>query len=352
MFGKKQEVIKFEQNSFKANADNNEILFVRVTGVVHRKNAIVEVDPFHDAIVIKGGGDMRYYKSGNYPVFDDKHEVKNWKKGLSVDVIYIAKDTRILIRWGTPNRFSYRDEASNKVISIGANGQCDLCVSNPEQFVRKVVGVKKEFNPTEFQQRFMLTISNRFESIFLRLVEEKHLTYDRFDANKDEIGTAMGKILGEQFEEEWGMSVQNFIVANFNLNAEDTKAIEADAAERRNQERQEKEEEKKQQKLKEYLAEVERLDDKQWEREKYLRQLELQDKEAYYEVLKVIGANQSAQPAKEENKCTRCGATYKPTDKFCPKCGNRVGNLPLTCPKCKKVNEAGALFCSDCGEKL
>ena len=44
-------------------------------------------------------------------------------------------------------------------------------------------------------------------------------------------------------------------------------AIENAAAER-----------KKQEKLKEYLAEIERLDDKQWERDKYLRNLELQKK--------------------------------------------------------------------------
>lgn len=88
----------------------------------------------------------------------------------------------------------------------------------------------------------------------------------------------MGEILSPLFERDWGLCVLNFKIADFDLQDEDMDAVEDAAAEKQRQE-----------KLKEYLAELERLDDKQWEREKYLRQLELQDRAAYYEVLKVIG---------------------------------------------------------------
>ena len=112
MFGfgtKKKQVIKFEQNLCNASVNDNSVLFVRVNDVVTAKDAIIEVPYTHNAFVIKGGGDCRFYKSGNYPVFDNKAEVKNWKTGLSVEVVYIPKETEVLIRWGTPTKVKYRD---------------------------------------------------------------------------------------------------------------------------------------------------------------------------------------------------------------------------------------------------
>lgn len=335
----KNQVIKFEQNLCNAKVDDNEILFVRVNDIVMKKDARFEVPITHDAIVIKGGGDMRYYKSGNYDVFTDKKEAKKWKKGMSVEIIYIPKDTRVLIKWGTPNRLRYRDEASNKVITVGARGEFDVSVTNPEQFFRKVVGVKKEFNLMEFRKRFSETVATEFADIFLKIIDEKHLTYDKFTANKKGIGDSMGDILSPMFERDWGLSVLNFKIADFDLLDEDMEAIEDAAAEQGRQE-----------KLKEYLAELERLDDKQWEREKYLRQLELQDKAAYYEVLKVAGSK--PEEKKEELKCPNCGLEYKPTDKFCPHCGKHVSKEPRICPDCGKANDSAATFCANCGKKL
>lgn len=246
MFSKKKsQIIKFEQNLCNAKVDDNEILFVRVGDIVTDPDARFEVPITHNAIVIKGGGDMRYYKSGNYNVFDDKKDVKKWKSGLSVEIIYIPKDTRVLIKWGTPNRLRYRDEASNKVITVGARGEFDVSVTNAEQFFRKVVGAKKEFNLMEFRKRYSETVATEFADIFLKIIDEKKLTYDKFTANKKLIGESMGTVLSPMFERDWGLSVLNFKIADFDLLDEDLEAIEDFAAEKQ-----------KQEKLKEYLAEV------------------------------------------------------------------------------------------------
>ena len=338
---KKYQIIRFEQNLCNAKLDDNEILFVRVGDVVDNADAKFEVPPTHNALLIKGGGDLRYYKSGTHDVFDDRKEAKQWKKGLSVEVVYIPKDTQVLVKWGTPNRLTYRDEASNHVITIGARGECDISVSNPEQFFRKVVGAKKEFNIMEFKKRYAETIATEFADMFLKVVNDRKLTYDKFDANKKEIAEAMGGLLSAMFEREWGLCVLHFKIAAFDLLDEDKEAIEEFAAEKSRQE-----------KMKEYLAELERLDDKQWEREKYLRQLELEDKAAYYEVLKVIGNRSNVPNLGGELKCPNCGSPYNPSNKFCPKCGKRLSKEPITCPQCGATNDSSSAFCSECGKKL
>ncbi len=333
----KNNIIKFDQNLCNAKVDDNEILFVRVNDVVNSVDAKLEVPITHNAIVIKGGGDLRYYSSGTYDVFDDRKDAKKWKNGLSVEVIYIPKDTQVLIRWGTPNRLRYRDNASNKVITVGARGEFDVSVSNPEMFYRKVVGAKKEFDLMAFKKRFSETVASEFADMFLRIVEENNLTYDKFTANKKLIGEKLEVILNELFNDHWGLNVLHFKIADFDLLDEDMDAIEDSAAE-----------EKKQQKLREYLSDLERLDDKEWERKKYLRQLELQDKAAYYEVLKVIG---NPLP-REEIKCPDCNYVCKASDKFCPNCGKKLSKEPIICPKCGHSNSGEAKFCVECGKNL
>ena len=348
MFSKKPQIIKFDQNLCHAKVDDNEVLFVRVNGYVDDKNAMFEVPPTHSAYVIKGGGDERYYKSGTYDVFDNKKEVKAWKKGLSVDIIYIPNTPSVKVLWGTFEKFKYRDEASNKVVNVGARGYIFVTITNSQQFYKKIVGVKKEFDLKEFKKNFAGNVVNYFSDYFLKVVKQEKLTYDQFDAYKLDIGNKVGKLISENFERDWGIGITNFVIEWVGIDEEDSQAVEDFAAEAQ-----------KQKKLKEYLQELERLDDKQWEREKYLRQLEMEDKAAYYEVLKVIGhppvggaasANGVHTPA--TTFCPHCGAEIKGGDIFCSKCGKRVVKETVVCPKCGKTNESDATFCATCGTKL
>ena len=156
--------------------------------------------------------------------------------------------------------------------------------------------------------------------------------------------------LSPLFEREWGLSVLNFKIADFDLDEEDVKAMEQVVIDAEIKAKQDAEEIKSEAKLEKYLKELERLDDKQWEREKYLSNLQMHDKVAYYEVLKVIGNNDNKE--KSINKCPHCGLEHDSTAIFCAHCGKRVSKAPISCPDCGKVNSFDATFCSHCGKKL
>ena len=338
LFSKKQQVIKFDQNICNASVNDNSVLFVRVNGTVERKDAILEVPFTHSAFVIKGGGDCRYYKSGTYPVFDDKNEIRAWRNGISVEVVYIPKETSVLIRWGTPNKVMYKDPISYKVIEVGARGQFGVSITNPEQFFRKIVGATKEFDLARFSQRFSALVVDEFADVFLTVVHANNITYDVFDAKRKVIATKIGEVLSEKFTNDYGIGLVDFIIESFNISDEDINKIESVA-----------EEEKRERKLKEYLAELERLDDKQWEREKYLLEIKQNDREAYYEVLKVVGSKEPAN--KGGNFCPKCGHSVETNQGFCSACGNKLVAASNVC-SCGHVNDGSAAFCAACGKKL
>ncbi len=324
LFRKKQQIINFSQELLtKSIADNNEVLFIRSENVVKDPNAIIIIPQTHNALVIKGGGDARYYKSGNHRLFDDKSEIRAWKKGIPVEVIYFMKDTRVSISWGTPRPILYRDKVSGKTVNVGASGDACLVIENPEQFYKRIVGFKKEYNIDDFSSRFRSIVSDCFVAEFLGIVDSLNLTYDRFDLQRANVASAMQNKLSLDFAENWGVTVERFTIQAFMVDKKDIAAVEGftESTIRKKQ-------------LGEYLRELERLDNKQWEREKYFRRLEAEDRAAYYELLKVIGTSRKNNTApKTEDpdnskaglvRCWRCRELVSENSVYCPKCGEKI----------------------------
>ena len=345
-FKKEYQVIKCNPQIIEEFKEDNSILFVKVSEIVNTKNAILEVADTMNALVIKGGGDCRFYKSGNYPLFDSGKEVKDWKKGLSVDIIYMPKDTRLPISWGTKNRASYRDRISNKVVEIGARGSFDVCIAEgrAEQFYRRIIGVQRVFDKEAMEMRCREMVMEKFFECFFTVLDEQQLTYDQFSsAAARTISPRVGKAMTEKLRDYCGIEVTNFLIEEIFMPDKFKEQIEGVTEEAARRER-----------LKEYLAELERLDDKQWEREKYLRQHELQDKAAYYEVLKVIGnKNVSVSDNANAKYCPHCSHPNTGNGNFCTKCGRPMTeSVTVTCPSCGTNNAGTSRFCSACGYQL
>lgn len=352
MFSKLQ-IIKLDQlltntlNDEEEHNYNEDLLFLRVSDEITSKKVTVEINDNYCAYIIKGGSDVRYYEKGPVEIFDNRSEVKDWKKGFSVDVIYMPKKPTFKVNWGTQAPFKYRDEASNKVVKVTANGILEeFEITNSMQFYGKIIGMRKKLTVGEFKKRFIEVINDDFVNVFLKTIKELKLTYDQFDEAKKEISERVWNVLGSYFENSFGCTFHRFIIRQVGISEDDENAIEESAAEKA-----------KQKKMQEYLAELERLEDKQWEREKYLRNLELQDKAAYYEVLKVIGhpkgGDNGAKTAKPATVyCPHCGAVVKMGDIYCSLCGKRVVKQKKTCPHCGKINEEESVFCTNCGTKL
>lgn len=342
LFNKKPQVIKFDQNMCNAKVDDNDVLFVRVNSIVEKKDALVEVPMTHVALLIKGGGDMRLLESGNYKVFDSRSEVGDWKKGLSVEVVYMPKETDIVICWGTPERFIYRDPYSLKTVNIGARGQFGINITNHEQFFKKLVGAKKEFSREDFEERVLSAVVNEFCDVFCEVAHAKELTYEEFTSDKKMIAALIAPILNKGFDERWGIELSNFIIDSINLAEGEADKLE-DYFEGNRKE------------LRDALndaarrAENERIDDKNWEREKYLRELELRDKANMYGAIKDSQAN--SRP-KAGSFCSGCGAEMPHGAAFCTACGKAKEGSKVICKVCGAENASGAKFCQKCGKPL
>lgn len=341
---KKHQIIELKINN---NDYENMVVFKRETCSVEGRDAQLKVPGYYQAYMVKNG-ERRMYEEGVHNVFDDTKDAKQWRAGFTVDVIYMLKEASSKSTWAVKRDvLFYRDQMSNKVINVGIRGEFDASIANHEQFIRRFIGPLTEVDMDMVKERLRSTIGMHAVDLFAHTVDKLGISYDRFNLERVTISNAMKERISPLILEESGLSLNRFTIDEFFMLDEDKQKVEEIIEEQIAEQR----ELKREAKLKEYLAELERLDDKQWEREKYLKQLEQEDNLAYYDVLKAIGKQELASK-KGANFCPKCGHSCETTDEFCPNCGNRTGRAASICPQCGKVISSSDAYCGGCGTKL
>ncbi len=323
----------------------NNDLFTRKSCTDLDKDAQVIVEETHSAILIKDGEMVNTLSGGRYPIYEKKD-----KHILKVDVIYMSKTAKLKVFWGTINKLNVKDPQTNLTIEVGANGEFEVQIKEPRKFYLELVGADKTFTVDKLKERLQGRVLNEIEPLIAKTMREENLAYYDLAEKKQIIAKNIMPELVKMFEREYGLTMFSFIISKIFIPQEYIDKIEKELANRKAEEKAEKT-------AKEYAAELERLADKQWERELLLKQLEDKNYEKYLEVCKILGwESRGRSESKSSNNtfCTECGHQVHPGDKFCPGCGKPVGKKVVQgeCPKCKKVNAPDAKFCSGCGTKL
>ena len=336
---KKQTIIGLDE----LDITNND-LFVRKSCTDLDKNAQVIIEETHSAILIKDGQSMDTLSGGKYPIFDKKD-----KNVSRVDVVYMSKTARLNVFWGTINKLVLKDPQTDLTIEVGANGEFEVQIQNPRKFYQELVGADKNFTVEKLKERLQGRILSEIEPLIAKTMREENLAYFDLSEKKQIIAKNIMPELVKMFERDYGLTMFSFIISKIFIPQEYIDKIEAELEARKVEAKIEKT-------AKEYAAELERLADKQWERDLILKQLEDANYDKYLEVCKILGWEPKGNKggvAGGATFCTECGHAVNPGDKFCPGCGKPVATKKQgECPKCKKVNAPDAKFCSGCGTKL
>ena len=337
----KAEYIKFE-------GDNSQ-LFWRVAGDICNPKAEIIIPETHNAIYVKDGVMQNLLDAGRHPIFDVKKGLFGTKKvgAVSVDVVFMSKTCKLKVLWGTRTPISGRDFMTQIPVEIKANGEFEVQISNPRQFYLELVGSDKSFTVDALRERLIVRMLSYIEPEIASFMQRENISYIDIAANKRKLADNILPAISKLFSEDYGLKVFSFTIADIMIGDEEKAKIEDELKARRVEEKEKKD-------AKEVAAELERLADKEWDREVYLKKLDQEDHDKYLEVLKILGWSSDAANRKGKGQfCPNCGAPINATMKFCNNCGKPLaGAGKRICPKCGRENESGAAFCSNCGEKL
>ncbi len=346
-----KEVKKIGLNELELTNDD---IFVRKSVNGFEKDDVVIVHETHSAMLLKDGKLQDTLEAGRYPLFELSKKffglVKE-KTDTDVELIYVSKTAELLVRWGTPTQFTFRDPVTDYAVRVGASGEFGVKVKDPVQLYKVLIGAKQEFSIDDLRTRLRGRMLNEIEPAIAKAMREKQLSYTEFTEHKQEIAGDIKPPLGKLFEMSYGLEITYFIISNVVINPEDAAKIEAELDRRKQEKKAKEQKEAEREDYKWWVAEYERVKDKEFGREMLMRELESKDKEKYLEVCKIVGWNGNG-GVSGKSFCPNCGHEYPAGARFCGNCGKPVGVWKVQCPHCGAENPSTNKFCGSCGKQI
>ena len=334
---KKPQIIGLDELEIQENK-----MFVRKNVDKLEASACVIVEETHTAILIKDGKLQDTLSAGRHPLFDQK---RGFFCNVTVSLIYMSKTAEMEGKWGTPVPFDFRDPVADVPISVGASGEYGIRIYDPRQFYLNVIGAIKDCTVQALAARLRERIISEIKPALAKIMTEKRLSYYNLTENIKEVSEWLLPVFREMLQREYGLDMTYFLISNVKIKSEDKEKIE-EVLEKRKEKLETRDD------YSWWVAEYERLADRQFEREKLMRELESQDYAKYLKVCEVVGWKEDGRRGKGGMFCTNCGAPYTAADKFCGKCGHKVGEWKVVCPSCGHENPSSNQFCASCGKKL
>lgn len=328
---------------------SNTDFFWRIYGDVINPDVKIVVPPTHQAIYIKDGILQDILEAGSHNVFQtvNKGFLGIGKKVDStvVDIIFMNKTIKFNALWGTHNPILLRDTLTEIPVTLRGNGEFEVGIDNPKKFYLEIVGADKRFDLESLQKRLHVKMMSYIEPVIAKVMHEKIFSYIDIPMYKKDIAESILPEVNEMFIKDCGLKVLSFTIDFLGIEDEEITAIENELAER-------KREIKEKRNSKELAEEIERYDDKSWERSLVLKKLEMADRDKYYEVLKIIGNKKDVLGTNGSSFCPNCGHSYENGMKFCVGCGMRLPGGKTCCPNCGQELDGSAKFCFSCGHKM
>ena len=334
----------------------NDEMSVKQSMEGYTEDSEIIVPETHYAFVVKEGVTGPTLDSGRHKIVANPKKFlffcRKIEKG-EVDVIYISKTYKLQVFWGTNEPFDYRDTETGLPIHINVRGEITLQVSNPRQFVDELVGFTRSYETDDLKNYLKAQLLTQIKASIARLMREGGVSYTSITENLMEFTKALEPDVFELVS-RYGLKPCSFIVEEVKIPLEEKQRIEAALEEVKAEILRKAELDLLKKEAREIAAELERLDDKNFERQMRLRELESRDYDKYLDVIKHIGTQPvvNTQVGKGARYCTKCGHSFENGDMYCPGCGAKVGEGKVICPHCKKENSAKSKFCSGCGKKI
>jgi len=338
------------------------------------KKAELVVEEGNVAFVLLDGTRQKTLAPGRYEIFGKKDGLAGIfdKKRIStLSIVFMANKTgKKDVNWGIPNReMELQDPLTEVDYKMGAFGMMAIQVANPEQFFTEWMTDKKDFGIDDFQAMMLPRLKSIVKTAIIKTIKEQRLMYHQLDENVEEISKGVHNSIRAEFERNLAINVVEFIINKITIDEqgkEEIKAVLRENKEEMKAKQKQLEEEQKAKELKaeqkadmqEIIAMLERQEDRDFDKQKYMMELEAKDRQMYLSVCRAIGWESSSIKDQEkritQNKdkilnCPKCTTEYKEGAKFCPECAHKL--IPGKCT-CGQLLAVGQKFCPECARKV
>lgn len=198
---------------------NNQKLFSReILENIDAKMTLI-VPETHNAILIKDGQMLQTLSSGRYFVsqFVDLRNEQNAK----LELLFMSKTAKLKLLWGTPSKILMFDDKTQTNYYLGLSGDFEVQISDPRKCYLYLVGAAEDLTVDALQERLMSNVIAVLENVLIEYVSANQVLYSKIGLHKKEISKICLKELSKRLNNEYGIAVFSFNIANLIIDEED-----------------------------------------------------------------------------------------------------------------------------------
>lgn len=189
-----------------------------------------------EAVFFRNGQMLDRFPAGNHTLITENipiirkliaHEI-NADTPFHCEVYFINKTVQMGVKWGTPDKVRFIDPLTGVPLEIGACGEMNLAVSDPEKLLLKVVGTMSGISwnadssgfTKSLQLAFRPLISNAVKTDLPAVIRQNDIDLLEIDERLDLVSASLRDKILPGFE-EYGLTIPQFYVTSILLPEDD-----------------------------------------------------------------------------------------------------------------------------------
>lgn len=190
------------------------------------------VYPSQVAFFVKGGQIYDRFEAGTYTLTSANIPLLNkiinlpfgGKSPFQAEVWFINLTSKLDMKWGTPSPIQLEDPKYNIIIPVRAFGQYGLKVSNPELFLKTLIGNMSSFSTDKVDSYFKGKLLSQLSVAIANKMAKDNISVLEINTHLMDMSEYCNEVINEHFE-RYGLQLQEFSIVSINIPQDDPSII-------------------------------------------------------------------------------------------------------------------------------
>lgn len=190
------------------------------------------VYPSQVAFFVKGGQIYDSFEAGTYTLTSANIPLLNkiinlpfgGKSPFQAEVWFINLTSKLDMKWGTPSPIQLEDPKYNIIIPVRAFGQYGLKVSNPELFLKTLIGNMSSFSADKVDSYFKGKLLSQLSVAIANKMAKDNISVLEINTHLMDMSEYCNEVINEHFE-RYGLQLQEFSIVSINIPQDDPSII-------------------------------------------------------------------------------------------------------------------------------
>lgn len=174
-----------------------------------------------EAVFYMNGQALDSFKAGKYTLETENLPIlskfinipTNGDSQFHCEVYFINKVEHLAIKWGTDSKIQFIEPKYNFPLSIGANGEMTITISDARKLLIKLVGTEEYLSKDKLISYFKSFLIVRLKPYLSKYIKDNKINIFEIDENLEIISGDMESLLKTDFL-EYGIDLKHFFITS------------------------------------------------------------------------------------------------------------------------------------------